>query len=467
MKSPALLLGLGSLVSTLLSAASTDPWPQWRGPLANGTAPGSQPPVTWSETEHVKWKVKLPGYGTSTPILTEDLVFVVTAESTGKKAEAAPAVVVPPPEPPPGGPPGGGPDGNGRRRRGGPGGPGGPGGGGRGEAPDTVYRWLVLALERSTGKERWRHVAREVLPHEGHHKDHGYASFSPVTDGERLYVFLGSRGLHCLDLKGKPLWNKDLGRMQTRAGFGEGGSAAVRDGLVVVNWDHEGDDFVAAFDAKTGEERWRRKRDEPTGWTTPLIVDVGGKPQVVVNATGKVRAYDLVQGTELWSCAGMTANAIPTPVSGAGVLYAISGFRGAALLAIQLGKTGDLTGTDAILWSHAKNTPYVPSPLLVDERLYFYSGNNALLSAFDVKTGKAVIDAQRVPGLNGVYASPVSAAGRVYLVGRDGVTVVLRRSDTLEVLATNRLEDQFDASPALAGKELYLRGHESLYCLGE
>jgi hypothetical protein len=337
----------------------------------------------------------------------------------------------------------------------------------RGEAPDEVHRWVVLSLDRTSGKEQWRQVVRESLPHEGHHKDHGFASFSPVTDGERLYVFLGSRGLHCLDLKGKLLWSKDLGKMQTRNGFGEGGSAAVHGDTVVVNWDHEGDDFIAAFDTRTGTERWRQKRDEPTGWSTPLIVDVAGKPQVVVNATGKIRAYDLTAGSEVWSCSGMTANAIPTPVAANGVLFATSGFRGAALMAIRLGRSGDLSEGDAVVWKHAKNTPYVPSPLYVDDRIYLYSGNNAMLSVFDAKSGQVLIDAQRVPGMNGVYASPVAAAGRVYLLGRDGATVVLKRADQFEVLATNKLEDSFDASPAIVGKQLFLRGHANLYCISE
>lgn len=469
MKSLPLIAGAGTLLAQTLLGATAGNWPQWRGPAATGAAADATPPLTWSETQNVKWKYRIPGYGTSTPIIWGDQVFVVSAESTGKKSDVAKE---PPKEgPAPGAgapPPGGGPEGRPRRGRPG-GGPGGPGGGGgmRGEAPDEVHRWVVLSLDRTTGKEQWRQVVREILPHEGHHKDHGFASFSPVTDGERLYVFLGSRGLHCLDLKGKLLWSKDLGKMQTRNGFGEGGSAAVHGDTVVVNWDHEGDDFIAAFDTRTGTERWRQKRDEPTGWSTPLIVDVAGKPQVVVNATGKIRAYDLTGGSEVWSCSGMTANAIPTPVAANGVLFATSGFRGAALMAIRLGRSGDLSDGDAVVWKHAKNTPYVPSPLYVDDRIYLYSGNNAMLSVFDAKSGQVLIDAQRVPGMNGVYASPVAAAGRVYLLGRDGATVVLKRADQFEVLATNRLDDSFDASPAIVGKQLFLRGHANLYCISE
>lgn len=468
MKPSLLLTVAGSLLAEAVLGANPGNWPQWRGPHANGTAADAAPPLTWSETQNVKWKFRIPGYGTSTPIIWGDQVFVVSAEGTGKKSEGAGAAPAGNERAPgAGAPPPGGGEGRPRRGRPGGGGPGGGPGGMRGETPDEIHRWMVLSLDRATGKEKWRQVLKEVQPHEGHHKDHGFASFSPVTDGERLYVFLGSRGLHCLDLNGKVLWSQDLGRMQTRNGFGEGGSAAVHGDVVVVNWDHEGDDFIAAFDTRTGKERWRQKRDEGTGWTTPLVVQVGGKPQVVVNASGRIRAYDLEAGNELWSCAGMTANAIPTPVAANGILYATSGFRGAALLAIRLGQSGDLTGGDAIVWKHAKNTPYVPSPLYVDDRIYLYSGNNAMLSVFDARNGQVLVDAVRVPGISGVYASPVAAAGRVYLLGREGTAVVLKRADQLEVLATNRLDDSFDASPAVVGKQLFLRGHENLYCISE
>jgi outer membrane protein assembly factor BamB len=163
----------------------------------------------------------------------------------------------------------------------------------------------------------------------------------------------------------------------------------------------------------------------------------------------------------------MTANVIPTPVSDFGMVYAISGFRASALLAIKLGKTGDLTDSDAIAWRHGRGTPYVPSPLLYGEKLYFLSDNNAVLSCFDAKTGKALFSEQRLEGPSGFYASPVGASGRVYLAGRNGTSVVLKHSDHFEILATNKLQEKFDASPAVVGKELFLRGHEYLYCLAE
>lgn len=444
------------------TAAPERNWAQWRGPLANGVAPAANPPVTWSEESNVKWKVKLPGNGAGTPIIWENQVFIQTAIPTGKKpASASLAIPTGVPAGFPADPPAENrPEGQPGRRRGGPG-----GGGGRSEKPTEVHQWALMALDRQTGKILWQQTAREEVPHEGHHRDHGFSSHSPATDGKLIVAYFGSRGLYCYDLKGNLKWSKQLGQMQTRNGFGEGSSPALFGDTVVVTWDHEGDDFIAAFNKETGKELWRQSRDEATSWATPLILNHDGKAQVIASATKRIRSYDLVTGKQIWECGGMTGNVVPTPVAAEGIVYPISGFRGSALLAIKLGRTGDLTESDAIAWRHGKSTPYVPSPLLYGNQLYFLGGNNGILSCFDVKSGKPLIDAERLEALPGVYASPIGASGRVYVVGRNGAVVVLKQSDKLEVLATNRLDEKFDASPAAVGNELYLRGHEYLYCL--
>lgn len=449
------------LVPLIAPAANDENWHAWRGPLHNGVSPNGDPPVEWSESKNVKWKVKVPGSGTSTPIIWQNQVFLHTAIPTGKKVEPAA-------KPETGGPAAGAlaqaPDGGAgrpQRNRGG-------GGGMRSHQPTEVMRFEVISFDRNTGSIIWQKTLREELPHEGHHGDHGFASYSPVTDGEHLISYFGSRGLHCLDLKGNVKWQKDLGKMQTKMAFGEGTSPALYGNTVIALFDHEGPDFIAAFDKSSGKELWRTPRDEETTWSTPLVVNVNGKQQVVVSATRKIRSYDLASGKQIWECAGMTANSIPSPVTADGVLYAISGFRGSALLAIKLaGASGDLTDSTAILWKHNKSTPYVPSPLLYGDKLYFFAGNNAMLSCFDAKTGKALIDAERIDDLQGVYASPVGAKDRVYLVGRNGAAKVIKNSGKIELLASNRLEDRIDASPAIAGKDLFLRGHEHLYCLAE
>ena len=456
-----LVFALPAIVS--LAAPANQNWPTWRGPLHNGVSPGGDPPTEWSETKNVKWKVKVPGRGTSTPIIWENQIFLHSAIATGKKIEAPAA------KPETGGPAAGAlaqaPDGGAERprSRGGRG-----GGGGGSQKPNEVMRFEIISLDRNTGAILWQKPLREELPHEGHHGDHGFASYSPVTDGQHLVSYFGSRGLHCMDLKGNIKWQKDLGKMQTKNSFGEGSSPTLHQNAVVALFDHEGADFIAAFDKTSGKELWRTPRDEDTTWSTPLVVTVDGKQQVVVSATKKIRSYDLASGKQIWECAGMTANSIPSPVTADGILYATSGFRGSALLAIKLAAaTGDITDGPAIVWKHNKSTPYVPSPLLYGDKLYFFAGNNAMLSCFDVKSGKPLIDAERVEDLQGVYASPVGAKDRVYLVGRNGAAKVIKNADKIEILASNRLDDRIDASPAIVGKELFLRGHEHLYCLAE
>ena len=256
--------------------------------------------------------------------------------------------------------------------------------------------------------------------------------------------------------------------MKTKMGFGEGASPALHGNNVIVNWDDETEnDFIVAFDKRDGKQLWKTPRSESTGWSTPLIVEQGKQTQVIVNASGKVRSYDLATGKEIWSCAGQTANAIPCPVADADTVYLTSGFRGSALLAVKLGATGDLAGTEAIRWTRNKGTPYVPSPLLVDGLIYLFSGNNGVLSCINAKSGEANYEMERLEGISEVYASPVSAKDRVYLLGRDGKCLVLKKGPKLEVLATNKLDERTDASIAVAGKDLFIRGRQSLYCLSE
>ncbi len=501
-----------ALTVPALRADEQPSWPQWRGPLSNGVVPNGKPVTEWSEDKNVKWKVDVAGSGTSTPIIVGEKIFLLTATGTGKKAEPKPET-----SNADGGdaqerspnrergqrPPRG--DGNGERggRRGfgdgplpdfakeydkdkdgklsdaeqeamrgafrsrGGGGEGrrGRGGFGGGGKPDEIHQFSVVCLDRSTGKMLWSKVVNEQLPHEGHHRDHGYASASPVSDGQHLYASFGSRGLYCLDLDGNVKWDIDLGDMKISNGFGEGASPALAGDTLLVKWDHEGDSFMVALDKATGKERWRKTRDERTSWSTPFVVEHKGVHQVIANATNKVISYDLKTGDVIWESEGMTRNAIPTPVVGDGVVYVMSGFRGAALQAIKLDTKGKVSESNGLVWSHDEGTPYVPSPLLYQNRLYFFQGNDNRLSCFDAKTGKAHYARERVEGIRGVYASPIAANGHVYVVGRKGTVVVLKSSDKLEVVATNSLDDEFDACAVVVGDDLFLRGKKSLYCL--
>jgi outer membrane protein assembly factor BamB len=414
-----------------------DNWHQWRGPLANGEAPRGKPPSRWDPKTNIKWKAELPGKGASTPIVWDDQVFVVTAIDTGKKADPKD---IPQPDP--------------RFDK-------------KTTAPVTYHRWVVLSFDRKTGKERWRHTAAEAVPHEGHHDTHSYAAGSPVTDGKRLVVSLGSQGTFCYDLAGKLLWKRDLGRLHTRLGWGEAVTAVIYRDTVYVALDQEGPSALHALDAATGKTRWKVDRDEPTNWATPLVVEHQGKAQLVVTATRKVRSYDPATGKVIWECGGMTTNAIPSPVRFGDTVVCMSGYRGAKALAIRLDAKGDVTDTKSVVWTHDQGTPYVPSPLLVKGRLWFTQVNMPLLTCLDAATGKVILDRVRLSGLRTLYASPVAAAGRIYLTDRDGTTLVLEQADKVKVLAVNKLDEPIDASPALVGKQLFLRGEKHLYCIEE
>ena len=278
----------------------------------------------------------------------------------------------------------------------------GPGGFGGGPKPTEVYQFAVLCLDRQTGKVLWQKVAREEVPHEGYRQGEGsFASSSGLTDGKHLYAYFGSRGLYCYDLDGKPQWEQDLGKMRMAMGFGEGSSPALYRDTLIVNRDNEDNSFIIALDKNTGKTLWKKPREEHTSWSTPLIIERDGKAQAVVTATGKIRSYDVASGEVLWECGGLTRNVIPCPVADAGMVYCMSGFQGNALLAIRLGRTGDLTGSDAIAWTHNKSTPYVPSPLLYDGKLYFFANNNGVLSCLDTKSGDPLFDGAEAGGLVG------------------------------------------------------------------
>lgn len=330
-------------------------------------------------------------------------------------------------------------------------------------------QYMVLALNRTDGRILWRRNVREAWPHEGGHDTGSPASNSPVTDGELIFAFFGSRGLFCLDTNGAVKWQADLGRMQTLHAHGEGSSPALHGDTLIVNWDHEGDSFLHAFDKRTGRQLWKVPRDEITSWSTPLIVEVEGKPQVIVSATKRVRGYDLATGRQIWECAGLTDNVVASPVHTQGILIAGNSYYQQAMVAIRLaGARGDITGTSNVVWKLNRLTPYVSSPLLYGDTLYFLRHNQNILSRLDPLTGQPRGEPLRLDGIRDyIFSSPVGAANRIYITGRDGATVVIRHDRENAALAVNRLNDSFSATAALADNELYLRGEKFLYCIAE
>lgn len=412
-------------------AAAERFWGQWRGPHASGVSTTATPPLEWSETKNIRWKVPIPGRSSSSPVVWNDRLFLLTAVPADPASVAglAPRGSVPPP---------------------------------------SLHKFVVMAIDRKSGKTLWEHTVREETPHERHQENGTWASSSAVTDGEVVIASFESRGIYAFDLNGKKLWETDLGDKRMRSQFGEGSTPALHGRYLVHVWDHQGESFIVALDKTTGKELWRKPRTEIDTWATPLVTVVNGRAQVIVGAMNQIHAYDLETGNVVWFTGGLTMNPIPSPVVEDGLAILMSGFRGNSLKAVRLAEAkGDITGTPALAWSFDRDTPYVPSPLLYKGLLYMLKSNNGILTVFDAKSGKVHYGLQRLDAAPNVFASPVGAADRVYITGRDGATVVLRLGPTFEVLATNTLDDGFDSSAALVDREIYLKGYRYLYCIAE
>jgi outer membrane protein assembly factor BamB len=407
-------------------------WPQWRGPFATGEAPHANPPLDWNETENVRWKIPIAYQGHSSPIIWGNRIFLTGTIAGGDW--------LPVPEQPPGAH--------------------------NNVDPKRALRFMVACIDLKNGNLIWEKTVRNAQPHQSTHESSNWASASPVTDGERVFAFFGSNGLYALDLNGSLIWEKDLGDMHVKHGHGEGASPALFGNTLVVNWDHEGDSFVVALDKRTGKERWRIPRDEPTSWASPIIAQVDGKPQVIVSGTTAVRGYDLETGEVIWHCAGLSNNVVASPVFADGVLYAGSSYNIQSMLALNLkGAKGDLGKSSHVLWTRQHRTPYVPSPLFYKEHLFFLRHYQAILTRVVGKTGEEPNGPIRLPGILNLYASPVAADGRIYFTDQQGVTLVISWDKAPEILSLNRLDDSFNASAALVGDSIILRGKNFLYRL--
>ncbi len=414
-------------------------WPYWRGPAANGMATGDAP-LHWSDTQNISWKIDIPGLGNSSPVVWGDQIFLTTAIPTG--AAAAPA------------------SGSGTLA---------PQNPHTTSGPIAEHKFDVLCVDRKTGKILWQRTAKTAIPHEGAHQTYGsFASNSPVTDGRNVYAFFGSRGIYCYDMRGNLVWQKDFGiQLRMKMGFGEGMAPVLSGDKLLLVFDHEGDSFMVALDKTSGKEIWRVSRDEKTNWAAPLVVEFAGRKQVVVSATKKVRSYDLETGKLIWECAGLGANTIPQPVSQGDLVFVMSGYNNPNLMAIRLGREGDLTGTDAVVWNQVRGNSYTPSPVLYDNKLYVLT-DTGMVSCYNAQTGAASYSQVRLPKTYSFKSSPVGANGKLYLASENEDVIVLRMGEKYEVLATNNLTDQtFIATPAITGGEIFLRSKTRLYCIRE
>jgi outer membrane protein assembly factor BamB len=328
------------------------------------------------------------------------------------------------------------------------------------------HKFMVLAYDRKTGKQLWEKVARVATPHQPHHPQYGsFASNSPITDGKHLFAFFGSRGLYCYTLTGDLVWKKDFAALNMFRDFGEGAWTALDGEKLLVVLDQEGESFLLALDKSSGRELWRTPRQGNTNWSGPYIASHNGRKQVIVSATREAAGYDLETGKQIWSARGLGQNTIPAPVAADGMVFVMSGYRNPNLMAIKLGREGDLTGTDAIVWQNQRGNSYTPSPVLFEGKLYVLS-DTGMLSCFDAKTGKPYYQLERLPKAYSFKSSPVGANGKLYLASENDDVIVVRMGEKFEVLATNTLKDQmFIGTPAIVENSIYLRGQNTLFCI--
>ncbi len=409
-------LSLFLFTLSLCASAIAENWSHWRGPDGNGSTQAN-PPVSWSESQNIKWKVAVDGAGSGSPVVWNNQVFITTS--------------VPTPNEP------------------------------------AKLQFQVHCYERQSGQLKWKKTAIEAIPHQETHNTNTHASASPCTDGEHVYAHFGSRGLFCYTMDGTLKWERQFGKMQTRNGFGEGSSPTIADDLIIVPWDHEGPSSIFALNKRTGEIVWETKRDEPTCWATPLIVNSPTGKQVIMNGQNFARSYDLKTGKELWRCDGQTERPCASAVWLNDLVFIGSGFRGSYLGAFRLNGQGNIEGTSSVAWTLDRDTPDVASPALANGRLYFYKGKSGQLSCVDAVTGKPHYQAARIPRMSNTYASPVIAGGHVYLTDRSGTIVVIQEGDALKVVATNVLEEGVDATPAIVDNEIFIRSAKHLYCIAQ
>ncbi|MCA9192950.1 MAG: PQQ-like beta-propeller repeat protein [Planctomycetales bacterium] len=429
------------LVLLVAARVNAQDWPNWRGPNGTGSVSNThgnqRAPVTWGAEKNIAWRAELVGRGHSTPVVSGPYVFVTSAVSIGK------------PLPP--------------HMSGRP--------GEHDNLPVTSeMQFVVICISRENGRIIWQKVVHQAIPVEGAHVSASLASHSPVVDQNHVYAMFGSHGLYCLDFQGELIWEKQFGQMHSKHGHGEGASPAIDGNTLVVNWDHEEQSFIVALDKRTGNEIWRRDRDEVTSWSSPIIVNVDGQLQVIVCGTNRVRGYELETGDVLWECGGLSSNIVASPVYDAqtGILVVGSSYEIRFMAALRLpGASGDISGTERVLWSRTRGTPYVPSFLMVNDGVYFLAHYQNILTRVRITDGREEPGPMRLGALGNIYASPVSDGIHVYITDLHGVTQVITADESPKAVSVNELGENVCASLAMADGSIFIRGEKHLFKVSE
>ena len=428
------------LLLTAHTAAAAPPhWAQWRGPDGQGIAGDPGVPLEWSPTKNVLWKTAIPGRGYSSPVVWGDRIFLTTAIE-GDVVPGAKGVkhVMEGQE-------FAHPDGVGA---------------------DRQHTFKVVALDATSGRILWEKTAWEGTPYDTRHRRGSFAAPTPVSDGTLVYAYFGAEGLYTYDFQGNLKWSWKTGGIAS-FGVGVGTSPVLYQGILIVQCDEDNGEksFIVGLERKTGKEVWRTTRNVEVSWATPILVKSGGRDELVTAGSQAIIGYEPKSGRELWRMKGLASNAVPSPVAGDGIVVVSAGYPVKIAVAVRPGGSGDVTETDRVLWKYDKGTAYVPSPILVDGRVYLVT-DKGLISCLDAKTGKVHYEGGRPPAGASYMASPVAVAGHLLLSSMDGDTVVLKAGTTHEIVRSNPLGEPIAASPAIVGGRLYIRGEHHLFAIG-
>jgi outer membrane protein assembly factor BamB len=420
-------------------------WPQFRGPGATGVADGQLPPTSFDvpKGKNVRWRTPIPGLGHSCPVVWEDRVYLTTAVG-GDPKQGIKA-------------------------------------GQYGDVSsvndDTVHRWLVLCLDKKTGKVLWEKEATRGVPKVKRHLKGTHANPTIATDGTHVIACFGAEGLFCYDRDGQFLWKRDLGKLDSGWFYdpdyqwGFGSSPVIYEGRVIVQCDAGKNSFLAAYGVKDGTTLWQTPRDEIPSWGTPTVVEGPDRAEVVTNATKFARGYDPKTGAELWRLGKHAEITVPTPFLGKGLIWITSGYAPVQpIYAVKPGANGDISLKDkeasnaSIAWSKPRGGPYMPTPIVYGDYLYTCA-NSGLLTCYEAATGKQMYS-ERLGGAGGFTASPVAADGRLYFTGEESGVRVVKAGPKFDLLAVNPLGETCLATPAIADGLLFVRTERHLIALG-
>ena len=413
-------------------------WPQFRGPNGNAIASETNLPTEWSASENIAWKTPIQGRGHSSPVVWGRRVFLTT-DLEGEVLPDKKAIAhvrndkswIHPDS----------------------------------TSGDRKHTLKVICLDRDSGKILWEKVAYEGAVLDDRHRKNTYASGTPTTDGKYVYAFFEAEGIYCYDFGGKLIWKSSLGKI-SKVGMGPGTSPVLYENLLYLQCDNEDGgprfSFLVALDKRTGKEVWRAIRDHRKTHSTPAIVNTGKRVELVTNGWESVVAYDPLTGKELWQCEGVKGWAIPSIVSGHGMVFPSAGYPSKKVLGIKLGDANNST----VVWSYDKGTAYVASPILYGDYLYLIS-DKGILTCLDAQTGAIKYEGGRVPTPESFSASPLAYDGKLLLLSEDGDGFLIKAGPVHEVIKVNVLDEPIYASPAAANGKLFIRGDKHLYCIGK